>query len=67
MVPRESNRVDKLKPCPFCGYNKPEVVNESGFHYPARVYHVWCHRCGVEAMQFMSEPEAVAAWNRRVK
>ncbi|MCJ7828400.1 MAG: Lar family restriction alleviation protein [Dehalococcoidia bacterium] len=51
----------KLKPCPFCGNDKPRLINEPGFHYPARVYYAWCHKCGVQAMQFTSKDEAITA------
>lgn len=50
--------------CPFCGSEKAEVVHVWAYHND---YHhrVKCPRCGAETEVFVSEREAVAAWNRR--
>ena len=50
----------KLLPCPFCG-------GEARTHY-VKGYELWevsCGQCGVEMSAYLSEAEAIEAWNRR--
>ena len=50
-----------LKPCPFCG-------GEARTHY-VKGYELWevsCGQCGSELSAYLSEAEAIEAWNRRV-
>lgn len=52
--------IEKLKPCPFCGYDRPELLNRD---YIIRVV---CPRCGSSGPNFAFKAEpAVAGWNRR--
>lgn len=48
----------QLRPCPFCGSEKLEHQ---------RFTFVWCRECEAEGPNVDSEPEAIAAWNRRVE
>lgn len=57
----------ELKPCPFCG-NKNIVVLDA--HSGNQVfYYVYCgllnNGCGVQTLSFLSEKEAIKAWNTR--
>ena len=57
-----------LKPCPFCGTVKIELLREptmAQIYPPLFSYTARCPRCGVELLPFMSKAEAIAAWNRR--
>lgn len=57
---------DKLKPCPFCGSNKCNVI-EHAFHNLSSTYGVKCWNCKAESWQFFdTKEEAIEAWNRRV-
>lgn len=52
--------MEELRKCPFCG-GKARVVRAS------EAYWVRCFDCGAEVVICDSEPEAIAAWNRRTQ
>lgn len=55
--------MDKLKPCPFCGYEYVDIDgNGSGDFW-------WgvCGNCGTEGPVRKSLKEATEAWNRRTE
>lgn len=55
---------ETLKPCPFCG---GQATIQAFHHYPTQ-YWAQCADnppCSVEVGGFLSEAEAIAAWNRR--
>lgn len=68
---------DKVKPCPFCGCNSPELT-----HAHAASYWVECPKCGAEvhgssgesligqgkgdAAHLAAARDALKRWNRRV-
>jgi Lar family restriction alleviation protein len=57
-----------VKPCPFCGEKKPELVDAYTVH--ASTVHAWyveCISCDVSTMEYSTVEEALAAWNRRAK
>lgn len=61
----------ELKPCPFCGYKKPEFF-DCGSPGDFEDWAVDCPNCGVLVMAPGEEPGCVAtkeevakAWNRR--
>ncbi len=49
---------EELLSCPFCGASGDEVALYQGCF-------VRCHTCHVETANDLTEPEAIAAWNRR--
>jgi Lar family restriction alleviation protein len=52
---------EELKPCPFCGCNKVEIIEsviENG-HY------VHCEICDAKSSTYYRAENAVNAWNRR--
>lgn len=52
----------ELLPCPFCG-------GEARTHY-VKGYELWevsCGQCGVELSSYLSEADAINAWNRRAE
>lgn len=46
---------NKLKPCPFCGYDGVDIWNES----------VYCKKCGCHTAEHATEGRAVEVWNTR--
>ena len=56
----------KLKPCPFCG-GKARVQGHEFIGY-GDTFGVVCLNCGAETRQFyVTENEAIEAWNRRAE
>jgi Lar family restriction alleviation protein len=57
----------ELKPCPFCGDERPivktEMVCELGFPYTR----VECWACGASIRGYLEEERAIKAWNRRAE
>ena len=59
--------MEGLKPCPFCGSNKVNVI-EHKYHILPNSFGVKCFNCKTESYQFFdSRIEAAEAWNRRVR
>ena len=57
--------MDELKPCPFCGFDYPEIWKHNQKTTPyGRYYTVGCPMCGVEIRE-QYEYEAIERWNRR--
>ena len=63
----------ELKPCPFCGYKKPEFY-DLGQPGDFEDWGVQCSNCDIVMLPPAKEPgciatqkDAAAAWNRRVK
>jgi Lar family restriction alleviation protein len=55
----------KLKPCPFCGSGKVNVIEHKFYHLPSS-YGVRCFNCKTESYQYFdTQEEAIEAWNRR--
>ena len=52
--------MSKLKPCPFCGNTKPDIIRAMG--------EVWitCSNNCQEMRYIKDEKEAIEAWNKRV-
>lgn len=51
---------EKLKPCPFCGYDDTQVSDEqNGFEFG------WCPECGSVGPTHPTQAEAITAWNTR--
>lgn len=48
-----------LKPCPFCGNDKPKLMHNWG---DAVIY---CSQCDSSSGCYDTEEEAIEAWNRR--
>lgn len=57
--------MNELKPCPFCGFDYPEIWEHNQQTTPyGQYYTVKCPWCGVEIRE-QYEYEAVERWNRR--
>jgi len=51
---------DELKPCPFCGQEKPSLWQAGGY------WKVKCvDGCSLSITGYMNKAGAIAAWNRR--
>lgn len=51
----------ELKPCPFCGSDEVRIA----VTYAPRWYYGECEECYARTDYFLSQAEAVAAWNTR--
>ena len=61
--------MDKLMPCPFCG-SKPIIKTFRTFvehqHNMGNKFYITCPSCYIDGPgRYMTENEAIAAWNRR--
>lgn len=54
-----------LKPCPFCGGEAS--TNSSRFDSVSIVYNTSCMSCSSGTSEYLTEKEAIDAWNRRVE
>lgn len=57
-----------LKPCPFCGSVKVELVNKTRYvmnEYAGQDWYVLCDACCSSTGFYISDHDAVNAWNRR--
>ncbi len=65
MTPKQSQPLDELKRCPFCG-EKPEALEITGQEdkYPIERYWVRC-TCEVEQVGLFTRAGAIKAWNTR--
>ena len=54
--------MEKLKPCPFCGYDFPKMVKEGVCDF---YLYVRCPVCNSRASYGRDEKEAANEWNRR--
>jgi Lar family restriction alleviation protein len=50
-----------LKPCPFCGQEETEIINDE------RRLAVRCGYCGATGEECSTEKQAIEAWNKRVE
>lgn len=58
-------KMEKLKPCPFCGGKAEMLINE--YNDSRKEYLVACAECdGMVERWRETEEEAVEQWNRRV-
>ena len=56
----------RLKPCPMCGNESPDIWNS----FPFDDYECWCVKCpecGLELNDYHQEDDAIEAWNCRVE
>lgn len=56
--------MEKLKPCPFCGDDKPYVYQS--LTRAGRVSAVNCSKCGARGAQKKKAEDAVELWNHRI-
>ena len=54
---------EPLKPCPFCGNDKPRIVKRSG----VMLYEIYCNECDSSSGECLTEDEAIYKWNRRAE
>ena len=56
----------RLKPCPMCGNESPDIYDVDAFDD----YECWCVKCsecGLELNDYHQEDDAIDAWNQRVE
>lgn len=53
---------DELRPCPFCGGES--VIRYSQY---GPCWYGWCNECETRSKCYMTEAEAVMAWNTRTE
>lgn len=58
------DKIETLKPCPFCGSVDIEIVYEVKYQYP---FYAYCNNCDVQTGRYGSKQGAVSEWNRRVE
>lgn len=62
------DKMDKLKPCPFCGgeavYANIPIPKKILFRKPDQMVYVRCNTCHATSMVKYTVDEARAAWNR---
>lgn len=57
------NKLNKLKPCPFCG-GKATFYTESS--YPDEWTGILCSKCGFKTNAVWSIDEEIKKWNKRI-
>lgn len=62
MFRRESQKMNKLKPCPFCGSNE---ISGNWENSPSHVYWTFCEECYIKTSYFNSIEKSNESWNRR--
>lgn len=55
-------KMEKLRPCPFCGSDLVTLIERKPRMYP---WVVMCHDCGAEAAVDLGQSGAIEAWNKR--
>ena len=58
--------MSELKSCPFCGGNAKLGAEPNDYGLSPLLWYVECEKCGVLQYQFISDHDAIEAWNRRV-
>ncbi len=59
IICRENHETEELKPCPFCGCNKPYIADYKD------EFTVECSRCDCSTRLCDTKEEAIDAWNTR--
>lgn len=54
--------MSELKPCPFCG---SKATTRTGSDFTNSNYSVFCRNCFASTGVFLSDVEAISAWNTR--
>lgn len=57
-------KIEKLKPCPFCGHTKPMLYDERKI---GKGFEVTCRMCAAKVGGNKTEKEAIEAWNKRTE
>ncbi len=57
----------KLKPCPLCGSNKVEMLQDYSRIEQRYFYHIFCNNCdwGFTPQSLWSEEDIINKWNTR--
>jgi Lar family restriction alleviation protein len=58
---KEEKQAEELKPCPFCG-GEGKIEYD---YYDSPLYWVQCVNCSSVTNTFLTEAEAITAWNTR--
>ena len=58
------NKMEELKPCPFCGGNV-EIVTADPWSEEEDTFRIICQKCDIVAVFYLPKQEAIKAWNRR--
>ena len=56
------DKMDRLKPCPFCGGKDSGMLTTS---YDGYWFAVFCENCMAQTRKCRQEKDAIEAWNRR--
>ena len=56
---------NELKPCPFCGHERADIMTRLPFHNEPITYYVCCFGCGARTAALVEEELATQFWNRR--
>ena len=60
----ENETMTELEPCPFCGR---EATSIEKYDYSSYPWHwIECTNCDARTNKFLTEKEAIEAWNKRV-
>jgi len=52
-------------PCPFCSFNKPQLISGIFVWRQGRIHYYLCPQCGGQSRTRKSKQAALNAWNRR--
>lgn len=67
MPPEEQT---KLLPCPFCGWEHPQIIDDELTKNKEQTHISWwgyCTRCSAEGQWADTKPQAVIYWNTRTQ
>lgn len=59
--------MEKLKPCPFCGFKARIKKFEKAIFDKSSCFYVKCYGCGACGSVEFSEDGAIDMWNRRAE
>lgn len=62
--------MNDLRPCPFCGSKKVDIVQKARYNmnvYAGTDRYVLCIDCCSSTAHYISDHDAINAWNRRAK
>lgn len=55
----------ELKPCPFCGGTKIDIIYKSEFRRDGLI--AFCYKCGAQTCLCEDRISAITAWERRAR